>query len=209
MEQLNQAAYDNAQNIILKIQADTQAQVAAILAKAFKDAEKINKDALAQVDSLRQAALEKAALTSDKFKNKIFSTLNLEQARIELKEKECLAGEIVARIKAKAKEFRNDSGYWSLLLEFILEGVVVIGRNQLEIIYSYLDQPILTNPEFVRQMKERCAAEGEINFIFTADSFKDIGVIVQSQDKRLVFDNTFNARFKRFYQDILSDLFKE
>ena len=44
---------------------------------------------------------------------------------------------------------------------------------------------------------------------FKKSDFSEIGVIVQSQDGRLLFDNRFSARLKRAYDEIYMKLLKE
>ena len=108
------------------------------------------------------------------------------------------------------KGFRSSSDYAHFLEKSILEGVGIIDCNEIDIIYSFLDEDIIKEG-FIKNIENLCRNRFSKNFSFQfqKSGFKDTGLIIQSKDARLIYDNRFLERFKRMYDDVCMELMRE
>ena len=196
----SKAKIEDAGEICRKIIEDAAAQADSILTSARKEKSKILEEANHEAENKKKEALKKNDIEIEKMKQKIFSTLNLEKKKLFLEEKSRFIETILEKIREMAIEFRKDPGYKKFLEKAILEGIKVIDEGEVEILYSGLDEEIIKD-DFIKNIKG-AALE------FKKSGFKDIGVIVQSRDSRLIYDNTFSARFKRLYDEIYMNLLR-
>lgn len=196
----SKAKVEDAGEICRKIIEDAAAQANLMLASAEKERARIMEDAGREAENEKKEALKKNDIEIEKTKQKIFSTLNLEKKKLFLEEKSRFIATALEKAKEIAAEFRKDPGYKAFLEKAISEGVEVIGAAEASVLYSALDEKIIKG-DFIKSVKG-------VSLEFKKCDFKDIGVIVQSKDARLIYDNTFSARFKRLYDDIYMDLLK-
>lgn len=196
----SKANIEDAGEICRRIIEDSTSQADFMLAAAEKEKSEILKEANQEAEDKKKEILKKNEIEIEKMKQKIFSTLNLEKKKLFLEEKGRFIEAIIEKVRGTATEFRKDPGYKNFLEKAISEGVEVIGEGDVEVLYSGLDEKIIKD-DFIKNIKG-AALE------FKKSDFKDIGVIVQSKDSRLIYDNTFSARFKRLYDEIYMDLLK-
>jgi vacuolar-type H+-ATPase subunit E/Vma4 len=91
-----------------------------------------------------------------------------------------------------------------------MEGVRVIDTDAVDIVYSELDEKLMSD-NFMQAVQKAChdTFNRDVSLRFIKSDFKDIGVIVQSGDARLMYDTRFSARLKRLHDDIYMALLKE
>ena len=194
------AKIEDAGEICRKIIEDATSQADSMLTSAEKEKSKILEEANHEAENKKKEALKKNDIEIEKMKQKIFSTLNLEKKKLFLEEKSRFIETVLEKVREIAAEFRQNQGYKTFLEKAISEGVEVIGEKEVDILYSGLDEKIIKG-DFIKNING-------IALEFKKSDFKDIGVIIQSKDSRLIYDNTFSARFKRLYDDIYMDLLK-
>ena len=198
------------QEISRRIQEEADSEVWNIIQQAQKKAEEILNAGQQQAASERAKKLADLEIAIKQMKERMFSSLNLEKRRIELKEKDKLIRDILASVSNKAKSFRTSEEYQNFLKESILEGILVLDKQELRVIYSSLDEAIFTE-FFLRILSEECHRRWGKEVILYPEKgdFSDIGVKLQSMDRRIIFNNTFSARLARMQGEIYNRLLKE
>jgi vacuolar-type H+-ATPase subunit E/Vma4 len=201
---------ENSEELCVKIRQEAEYQCNIVLGMARKEAEKILSGARKDSETQKAEMLKDSERELEKIKERIFSTLNLEKRRVLLGERSNFAACVLEGVKKEAERFRSSPNYPGFLKKAILEGAGVIDQEQIEIIYSALDDRVI-NGDFVEEIQDLCRAKLNKNFSFNfqKSEFKDIGVLVQSQDGHLIYDNRFAARLQRSYDDIYMSLLKE
>jgi len=194
------AKIEDAGEICRKIIEDATAQADSMLTSAKKEKSKILEEANHEAENRKKEALKKNDIEIEKMKQKTFSTLNLEKKKLFLEEKSRFIEAVLEKVREIAAEFRQNPDYKTFLEKAISEGVEVIGEKEIDVLYSGLDEKIIKG-DFIKNINS-------VALEFKKRDFKDIGVIMQSKDSRLIYDNTFSARFKRLYDDIYMDLLK-
>jgi V/A-type H+-transporting ATPase subunit E len=196
----SKAKIEDTGEICRRIIEDATFQADFMLTRAEKEKSEILKEANQEAENKKKEILRKNEIDIEKIKQKIFSTLNLEKKKLFLEEKGRFIESIIEKVRETAMEFRKDPGYKKFLEKAVSEGVEVVGEKEAEVLYSGLDEKIIKD-DFIKNING-------VALEFKKSDFKDIGVIVQSKDSRLIYDNTFSARFKRLYDEIYMDLLK-
>lgn len=200
---------EDAQEIRRRIIEDANNQAQDILAGADKEKTGLMEEAKAEAEARSKEILKNTDIEIEKTRQRVFSTLNLEKKRLFLEEKAGFIEEILENVKGLASDFRQKQEYREFLEKSILEGVRILGEKEVDIFYSSQDEKILKD-DFIKGIKtaSRDILGRDVDITFKKSEFKDIGVIAQSKDARLIYDNRFLSRFKRVYEEIYMDLLK-
>jgi vacuolar-type H+-ATPase subunit E/Vma4 len=187
---------ENADEICSKIKEDSFREEQLLLDKANKEKERILSEAVKEAERQTSACLFVAENEIARIRERIFSIVTMEKKRIFLEGKSLFVTDVFAAVKQEAENFRRNKDYAKFLKEAILEGIEIVGSSNAQVFYSYLDEGAIS---LVKDLPVE----------FKNSTFSEIGVIVQSQDGRLLFDNRFSARLKRSYDEIYMNLLKE
>ncbi len=200
----------NADLICSKIEERAKTECEQILARSNREVVRIFDEAKKEAEEKRREVLVQADSEREKLREKVFSTLNLEKRRMILETRDRFAKAVLKAVSDLAQNFRNSSEYPGFLKKAVLESAAVLDTAGIAVCYSSLDERFFT-PEFTRQAQEeiRARLNKPVIIELRKEDFKDIGVVVVSQDGRLVFDNRFAARLKRNYDRIYLELLKE
>jgi vacuolar-type H+-ATPase subunit E/Vma4 len=200
----------NAQKIIEKIRREADLLSDNILFSAKKEAQ----DLLDKSKQMFEAEKEKIEQDLQReiaaLKEKNSSSLSIEKRKIILNQKNRFVEDVLSLVRLEAEKFRSNKDYYDFLVKACGEGARVIGSKDIEVIYSYCDEAAFTSREFQDKIRLFCSAIGcDCRIEFIKGDFKDIGVIIQSQDTRLIYDNRFESRLKRGYDEIFMELLQE
>ena len=205
-----QANIQEAEQICSKIQQEAAYQVQELFERANKEAERILGLAKAEAENKKQVLLKDLDKKLSREEEKMLSSLSLEKKKIALEEKSKFAQQVLDLIFRQAEELRRSRDYLTFLKKAILQGAAVIDTETIEVFCSSLDEKI-TNSDFIKEVTAFAANKFKKNFVFKCHyaDFKDIGVIVQSPDGHLSYDNRFQSRLKRMYDQVYAKLLKE
>ena len=201
---------ENAEEICRKIKEDADREIKETLERAKKAAAITLGEARLEAERRRQELLKEFDKESQLLKERIFSTINLERKRIILEEKNRLIEDVFEKVKKEAETFRGNKDYRNFLKRAILEGIDIIDTENIDILYSFLDENIIAGG-FMDDIKSICRTKGNgnVSLQIKKSDFKDIGVIAQSRDGHLIYDNRFLARLQRAYDGLYLGLLKE
>lgn len=209
-QKLRRIHTQNADELCKRIEEASGKEVQDILNKAQKEKEKLLSEAQGHASSRGKEILKAAQKDIEKIKERIFSKVNIEKKKLFMGEKAGSADAVLKNVRDLADKFRKDDGYRQFLEKAIIEGVKVIDTDAVDIVYSELDEKLMSD-NFIQAVQKACHDKfhKNISLRFIKSDFKDIGVLVQSGDARLMYDNRFSARLKRMYDDIYMALLKE
>jgi vacuolar-type H+-ATPase subunit E/Vma4 len=186
---------ENAEEICSRIREESAEEAEFLLGKAHKERERILLEASGEARAQARAILLAAEKEVAGKREKIFSTVTMEKRRVDLEAKSLFIADVIAAVKREAENFRGGGDYVKFLREAILEGIKIVDDKKPQVFYSHLDEGLIS------RLKDLPAD-------FKKSDFGEIGVMVQSQDGRLLFDNRFSARLKRAYDEIYMKLLK-
>ena len=187
---------ENAGEICSRIREESSGEAEFLLGKAHKERERILSEASKEAQGRARAILSAAEKESAQMRERIFSTVTILKRRVDLEAKSLFIADVVAAVKREAENFRGSLDYVKFLREAVLEGIRIVDDKKAQVFYSHLDEGVIS--QF-----------NDLPVEFKKSDSGEIGVIVQSQDGRLLFDNRFSARLKRAYDEIYMKLLKE
>jgi vacuolar-type H+-ATPase subunit E/Vma4 len=201
---------ENSEEICSEIRERAGRECEALLSRGNKEVFTIYEEAKQEAEKKREELSQDSVLEREKLREKIFSTLNLEKRKITLEERSKFAQTVIAAIKKEAEHFRNNRDYAGFLRKAIIEGSEVLGVDNINVHYSFLDEKLF-NENLAGEATEACRAKlnKDVNLKFLRDDYKDIGVWLESQDGRLIYDNRFLSRLQRNYEELYVELLKE
>jgi vacuolar-type H+-ATPase subunit E/Vma4 len=187
---------ENAEEICSRIKEESAEEVELILGKAHKERERILSEARKEAQAQARIILSAAEKEVEDNRTRIFSTVTMEKRRVSLEAKSLFIADVIAAVNREAENFRSGGDYVKFLRDAILEGIKIVDDKMAQVFYSHLDEKVISQID-------------DLPVEFKKSDFSQIGVIVQSQDGRLLFDNRFSARLKRAYDEIYMKLLKE
>lgn len=187
---------ENAGQICSRIREESSGEAQLLLGKAHKERERILSEASEDARARAQAIMSAAEKEIAQKRERIFSTVTIEKRRVDLEARSLFIEDVIAAVKREAEKFRTSHDYMKFLREAILEGIKVVDDKKALVFYSHLDDGLISRLK-------------DLPVEFKKSDFAEIGVIVQSNDGRLLFDNRFSARLKRAYDEIYMKLIKE
>jgi vacuolar-type H+-ATPase subunit E/Vma4 len=187
---------ENAEEICSKIREESSEEADFLLGKAHKEGERILSEALGEARARAGAILSAAEKEASKGKERMFSNVTMEKRRVQLEAKSLFIADVIAAVSREAENFRRRPDYVKFLREAVLEGIRIVDDKKAQVFYSHLDEDVISKLN-------------DLPVEFKKSDFGEIGVIVQSQDRRSLFDNRFSARLKRAYEEIYMKLLKE
>jgi len=187
---------ENAEMICSRISEESSEEAGLLLGKAHKERERILSEALREAQARTRAILLAAEKEVAQKRERIFSTVTMEKRRVALEAKSLFIADVIAAVKREAESFRGNNDYVKFLRDAVLEGIKIVDDKNAQVFYSHIDEGAISRIK-------------DLPVEFKKGDFAEIGVMVRSQDGRLLFDNRFSARLKRAYDEIYMKLLKE
>jgi vacuolar-type H+-ATPase subunit E/Vma4 len=163
------------------------------------------------VERVRARKLDEMRGEREKLREKIFSGVNLEKKRIVLEEKNNFIQQVLREVRGQAGQFRQLPGYDDFLRRAVAEGALVVGAQELEVVYAFPDEKLVFSGGFAAALESLCRSvlKRTSSFKYTKGDFDEPGVIVSSPDGRIEFDNRFSRRLARMESGLYDRLLKE
>jgi len=178
---------------------EAEEQAKKIVAEAEEKAAQIKKQKMREVsEKLREREASELALTKLEGRKKI---LNVKSQLVE---------EALAKSMEKLKEIGNSEKqqYKESLEKLIVEAATKLKGTQLQILINSKDKKFVKDN--LNELEKKISKlKGEsVSLQVDEETLNTIGgVIVQTRDKRQIFNNTLEAKLARFKQEYLGELF--
>lgn len=159
---------------------------------AKEDADKIKEQQKAKIQSL-----------VDTEKRKILASAEMESRRMLLEKKEELVSNIFVEAETKLEEMRGSKLYIDAVTKSIENAVDNIGDN-LIVEFGEKDKSVFKNDQISSIESSVSKAVGKnvkLEFRLSGENIS-AGVIIRSNDGRMIIDNTFSNLIKRLEEDI-------
>ncbi len=192
----------------IRIQAEQQKE--KILKSAEENAQKIIDEADNKAKIFEEQEKQKNEEDIQRLKERIYSTETIEKKRIILIQQGVFVKKVFDKIIEIANNFRSSPQYKDFLKKSIKEGIDVIAMDKIEVAYSMMDEKFF-DTAFTEDVKKFCNPDNnkKLTIDFQKENFNDIGVIIRSFDKRIIYDNRFSIKFNRLKVDLQINIIKE
>lgn len=182
--------------IIEKILGDARSEARRIIEKAQRALDSQRKNAEMEASRLRHEIIRRKMEQIDKLRKREISIARIEAKRILLNTREKLISIVLDGVKQRLSVLRREPGYREVLLNLASEAVRSIGGAHVILRLSKLDEKIV-DADFITELVARLGERPKIEIRTDLDE-NQAGCIAVSSDYRMIFDNTFDARIRRF-----------
>jgi vacuolar-type H+-ATPase subunit E/Vma4 len=193
---------------------DVEALKGAVLRKAQNEAESIldrvrrvsERDlahAREEAEGIRAKHREKVLPMAEMEKRKAMAAVEMEDRRALLEKKEELVSRIFAEAESKLEEMRDSQAYVDIISKLIEECVTSIGDDS-TIEFGKKDKDVFTEGLvscIESQVTRALKIDLRLQFRCVGDDIS-AGVIVWSQDGRVVVDNSFSTRLRILKEEL-------
>jgi V/A-type H+-transporting ATPase subunit E len=178
-------------NLADAILAQAAAEAKQIIAAAQAEAERTIAEAREQASRQSETALLDAEAKAKREGVVEIAAASLDCRRKLLQAREELIDRVFDKVKERLAAIRNSDEYWKILLDLIREGCRAIGKSNLIVETAAADR------EAANRAVAATAIENISIKVQANDEINDGGCIVSDSDRRVIFDNTFEAILAR------------
>ncbi len=185
----------------------------AILKEADVDAEQIREDAKAKADDILQRAkaeaekerteiLAQARQEAERLRSQVVANAQLKARTLQLEYREKLLDRVFDAAKQKLPALQKRSDYNQLAAQLLREALVQLKANKARVQADAVTQKALSNGTLDALSKELNAE------LMMGDPLEEgYGVVVDTADGHLHFDNTLETRLRRLQSTLRSSVY--
>lgn len=189
--------------MIPAISGDIEALSASILEEARAETEQLSNNARSKAEVIRQRAqaeaererssiLDHAAVTANRLRGQALATAQLKARAMELEHREALLHRVFTAVTQELKSIPKRKDYENIVQNLVQEGLTQLQTTEVEIRADRTTQDILT-----KAVLEKISEATQVKLSIGKTLEKGTGVILQTVDGHLHFDNTFETRLFR------------
>lgn len=193
--------------IVDKILSDARSEANRIIERAQSALDSERRKAEIEASKVRDEIVGRKVEQIEKIRKREISIARMEAKRILLNAREKLISIVLEGVKQRLSRLRQEPVYREALLNLALEAVGSIGGDRLILRFSKSDQKIVVN-DFLDDLVRRIGGKPEIEVRMDLDD-DQAGCMAVSPDQRVIFDNTFDARIRRFEQVVRARIAEE
>jgi vacuolar-type H+-ATPase subunit E/Vma4 len=186
----------------------------AIVSEARAEAEEFKKAAQAKAEAIRQRGrdeakaaretiLEQAEQEAERLRAQAAAAARLKSRSIELAQREKLLDRVFAAVAKELPAIGKREDYGEIAKHLVSEGLSQLHVDKAEILADQLTQRALDS-----KMLEAISSDLKIDVSMGPALDQGHGVIVQTSDGHLSFDNSFETRLARMRGPLRADVFR-
>lgn len=173
-----------------------------ILAEARQKAEEIRREAQEQAAAARKAILERAAMEAERIRSRVIASAQLQARMLQLEHREKLLDKVFDAARKQLPNVRQWSDYDQIVRELLREALRRLDVPKTQILADEVAHRILTNG-----LLAEISAEMKVELHLGPVLDHATGLIVETEDGRLRFDNTLETRLSRLQDSLRSPVY--
>jgi vacuolar-type H+-ATPase subunit E/Vma4 len=196
------------------VEENIEALSRAMLGDAKAEAEQILAEAKAKADAVRQKAeehaaaeraqiLEKANQEADRLRGQVIATTQMKARTMELDHREKLLDKVFTLAHQQLADVVKRSDYNTIARRLVHEALVQLKPVSAKIRADKVTQGFLT-----KQVLDELSKEFKVNLAFGEPLERGIGVVVETDDGHLQYDNTFETRLSRLQNGLRPPVYR-
>lgn len=187
----------------------------AMLSEAKAEAELIKTDAQAKADAIRQKAqaqaagerseiLDRARQEAERLRGQVVATTQMKARTLELDHREKLLQSVFTSALQELHSVEQWNNYQEIALSLVREALLQLNSNKMKIRVDEYTRKFLTD-----QVLEEISKELKVHVSFGKPlDLQGTGVIVETDDGHLQFDNTLETRLTRLQNTLRSPVYR-
>lgn len=197
------------------VEENIEALSRAMLSEAKAEAELIKTDAQAKADAIRQKAqaqaarerseiLDRARQEAERLRGQVIATTQMKARTLELDHREKLLQSVFTSALQELHAVEQWTNYQEIALSLVREALTQLNSNKVKIRADEYTQKFLTD-----QVLEELSKELKVHLSFGKPlDLRGTGVIVETADGHLQFDNTLETRLTRLQNTLRSPVYR-
>ncbi len=183
---------ENIETLSRRIMADANAEAEAVLEAARTRAEEVRVRGQALAESEREAILNRARQESERLHDQAISTTQLKVRNDQLAFREQLLNKVFLSVREKIPSVQEWNNYEEIAVDLLKEALAHLKDYPVQV---RMDP---TAKKLIPQAKlDQIASELNVQVINYSEMSQGTGVIVETADGHLNFDNTLETRLAR------------
>jgi vacuolar-type H+-ATPase subunit E/Vma4 len=186
----------------------------AMLNEAKAEAEQVLVEAQKNADAIRQKAQEKAAAGSDeilerarqeadRLHGQAVATTIMKARTLELERREKLLDGVFNSAKSDIPSIQQWTDYPEIALRLLNEAI-----DQLKTSKVVVHADAKTQATFTKSKLDEISKERNVEIVFSKTLEKGTGVVVETSDGHLYYDNTLETRLSRLQNSLRSPVYR-
>ena len=195
---------ESIQDFCSKIDEDSEKEISGIIERAEYTAKARAGQILKEAEEKRKAILQKASEESEASRRIILSDLNLELRKVGLRIRGDIVEDAIAALRDRLSQYRSSSEYAEFFAELALEGIAVLGEDEVVLKPGDSDKDLLTE-KLLKNIRSRAREllGKEIRISVDENTLKNqAGLHVVARGGSMLFDNTIESRINRMGDDL-------
>lgn len=183
---------------IQEIREKSEDDAASIIQMANTEAQQILDDAKEKAEANHTDLMKKAEDKASVLRKKIISGAVLEMKSHELRNREKVINRIFKNLSEQLNTLRTKNAYADILKFLIKEGAVALETESIILSAGSYEKKLLTKDVLQKiQQDVNTKNQLQVSFSISDKELSEGGVMLESGDGRMVYDNRFSARIHR------------
>lgn len=193
---------ENIETLSKAILSEAEAEAVQIRAEAEAKAEAIRQRTQKQAETERAEILQRASAEAERLRSQVIATTQLKARTQQLEHREKLLDQVFTAAREQLPTIKKWSDYDAISLRLLREAVTQLKAEQATVIIDAATQTRLT-PEMVAKL----ASELKVSLEIDGALKKGTGVIVETSNGRMQYDNTLETRLNRLQNTLRSPVY--
>ncbi len=196
------------------VEENIAALESAILSEAREEAEKIHTDASARAAEIRRRAeqqaaaerkdiLDRARIEAERIRSQTVATAQLRARTLQLEQREKLLDSVYSAARGQLKDLPGGKDYDQVARTLLREALF-----QLKAPKAIVHADAATSAKLTPQVRDEISKELKTEVVMGKPLDTGLGVIVETEDGHLKFDNTLETRLARLQSGLRSSVYR-
>jgi V/A-type H+/Na+-transporting ATPase subunit E len=194
---------DNIEALSRAMQNEAKAEAELIKTEAQAKADAILQRAKAQAAAERAEILDRAHQESDRLRGQVIATTQMKARTMELDHREKLLQTVFSTALQQLRSVEQYSNYEEIALRLLHEGLVQLNAKKLKVKADAQTEKYLTSSAL-----EKISQELKVQLTLEKTLEQGTGIVVETADGHLQFDNTLETRLARLTNNLRSPVYR-
>jgi V/A-type H+/Na+-transporting ATPase subunit E len=196
------------------VEENIEALSSAILSEARAEAEKIQADARAKADEVRQHAqeqadavrkdiLDRACLESERIRSQTVATTQLKARTMQLEHREKLLNNVYTTVQQQLPGVPGQKDYDQIACHLLREALI-----QLKTPKAVVRADAATQKQLTSKVTDELSKDLKTELVMGKPIDQGLGIVVETDDGHLKFDNTLETRLSRMQSGLRSSVYR-
>ncbi len=182
--------------------SEARAEAEKILAEAKETADKIRSQALEEADQEYQAVIERAKQNADRIRRQSIATAQLNARTTLLAQREKLLVKVFDAANQQLPSIQQWSDYHKIAMNLLREALLNLNAKSVVIHADVTAQKFFT-PQALQKLSEELKMELNLGEPLKQST----GVLIETEDGRLRYDNTLETRLSRMQNSLRTSVY--